>query len=252
MVRDYLAKGNKLKGKLKYIFKELIPKEVLQLTRATIKLQNKINKNRQLQKDEIQNRNKKELEEIERKNIPLKKCLKHGDLFLPDLIKSGKSRWTGGQLYKCRQCMRIFHKTHYLANREKILSAHDKYRQENTEKYREIKNKSKRKMYALNQKKYTKRSHDYDKLNPQKKIERQKRNKNTATKELKDVYVKQQLVRGTKLLFKDIPQDMVDTYKEVMKIKRAIKIMSDPVKDLKKNIRIRSYVKNKQHETIER
>src|SRR3990167_3054168 len=88
-------------------------------------------------------------EELEKANTPIKKCMKHGNLFLPDVIKSGINRWTGGQAYKCRHCMKDFHKKHYENNREKVLSACEKYKKENPEKYRETKNKSKRKMYEI-------------------------------------------------------------------------------------------------------
>lgn len=178
---------------------EKIPKLLIQTKREILKLKNII-------------------------KYPVKICDKHGKLFVHkgQVIKAGKEK-SGAQRYKCKQCMKDYHKEHYKNNKEKVLAAHEKYKNQDPEKYRNIKNASKRKCWALNKEKYIKNSIEYDKKNPDKKRARQKRFKNNATKELRDVYVKQQIVRGTELLHKHIPQEMVDITRVIMKIKRISK-----------------------------
>lgn len=149
-VRDALTVGTKLRGDARRKFKQEIPKEVLQLARATIRLQNLTRDMKIGINQKNQDKRDKEKEELERKNRPLKKCITHGDLFLPDVIKSGKNRWTGEQDYKCRACMKIHHATHYKNNKEKVLAAHKRYALENPEKRKESRNKSWRKMNVKN------------------------------------------------------------------------------------------------------
>jgi hypothetical protein len=225
-VRDWLAKGIKLKGYEKGLYKERIPKEILQLARATMKLMRKIEhiKKSLPTRKEIEEQKRLKQAEIDMINKkPIMRCTHHGDRFLENVIKSGVDKTNGKQRFKCKECMKRIHAENYKKNKTKILAAHNRYKEQDPEKYREMKNASKRKCWALNKEKYIKKSLDYDKKNPNKKRLRQRRFKNKAVKELADVYVKNQIVRDTRLKWADIPQEMVDIKKGIMTIKRLVK-----------------------------
>ena len=121
-----------------YVIKELlkgtknlnpkkIPKILINMKRMTIKL--------------------KQL--IEKKKLPLLECVKHGNLYIKDVIKSGKNR-TGEQRYKCRECMKDIHRNHYINNKEDILRKQAEYRNLNKERRKIIKAKSWRKCNGKN------------------------------------------------------------------------------------------------------
>jgi hypothetical protein len=155
VVRDELTKGMGLKGDKKYLFWESIPKEVLQLKRAGMKLDRLIKKIQDAPRDKIrQEQEKREEEErkrqeaIEEANRTLVLCGKHGPLPLPNVIKSGKTKETGRQRYKCRQCMSDLHRNYYLKRKEYVLKKHAEYRGKNAERVKEIKSKSRRKCNA--------------------------------------------------------------------------------------------------------
>lgn len=143
-VRNELCKGLKLTGLVKYQFKESIPKELLQIKRASMQLDRIIKSTR---KSEQENKELKQ-KEIEKLNQSLIECKKHGSLFLIDVIRSGQRR--GMQQYKCRQCMQDLHRDHYQRNKENILKKQAEYRINNLEKVKEIKNKSRKKMNVKN------------------------------------------------------------------------------------------------------
>lgn len=130
-----------------------IPKELLQLKRATIRLNRLIDKAKEAQKEAIENQ-KKEAEKEAYRQRKLKgvlvQCKKHGALFLKDVIKGGKSRWTGEQRYKCRACMKDTHRNYYERRKDYVLAKHAEYRKENPEKVKETKAKSWRKCNGKN------------------------------------------------------------------------------------------------------
>lgn len=130
-------------------------------------------------------------------NVTIMICTIHGCLSISDVIKCGINKNNGKQFYRCKQCFKMIRNKHYKNNKEKILSAHKKYKEKNPEKYRKIKNESQRRMRLLNLDKYRKKSLEYDKKNPDKKSVRQKRYKDKSVKYLSDIYVKQNIVRGT-------------------------------------------------------
>lgn len=246
-VRDYLAKGTKLKGYKKYLYKESIPKEILQLARATIKLNREIDRIKKClpSKKELLEQERIRQSEIDRANKkPIMKCSKHGDCFYPDVIKSGIDKTNGKQKFRCKQCVKIIRANHYKNNKEKVLEAHKIYKNRDPERYKNIKNSSNRKCWAKNREKYIKKSIEWDNKNKDKKSARQKRSKNKKVAELHDVYIKQNLVAGTKLKHAHISKDMVDITREILKIKRIIKL-----KQTEKEI---INDKNTKHETTER
>lgn len=255
-VRKELSKGMKLKGRAKIEFEDSIPKEVLQLARATMKLNyaiQRIKKNLPSLKQIEEAEKLKQAEESRAAQKPLMRCAKHGDLFWSAAIKSGKEP-SGRQRYKCKECMKAIHADNYKRNKEKITQAHALYKEQDPAKYRDMKNSSKRKCWALNKEKYIKKGLEFDKKHPDKKSARQKRYKDKAVKELTDGYVKQHIVAGTNLKFSDVPQSLVETKKEVMKLKRVIKKIETKKekRKLKKIIRSNISGENNQYENVER
>ena len=143
-VRHELSIGLKLNSDQRYLYKEKIPKQVLQLKRATMRLE------RLIKNIKENHKTKKELEKeaIKKLKRPLVECRKHGALFLKDVIKGGKSRWTGEQRYKCRQCMSDLHRDYYRRRKDYVLMKHAEYRKNFPEKRKETKIKSWRKHHG--------------------------------------------------------------------------------------------------------
>lgn len=172
---------------------------------------------------------------------PVVRCKEHGDLFVHmkgAVIKAGRDP-RGDRRYKCRLCMKIFHKIHYENNKDKVSIAQKKYREENPEKVKETKRVSAKKMRNIYRERHIQRRKDERILNPYASKERQKRYRKKSISELGDPYVKEKLVDGTSLKFDDIPQEMVDAQREVMRLRRIIKNTQSPLKELLKKKRIR-------------
>jgi len=145
-IKNELCKGLKLKGRKKYLYKEMIPKEVLRFKRATMKLERLINNKKKEKLDLLE----KQKELIARLKKPIVECRKHGALFIQDVIKGGKSRWTGEQRYKCRKCMSEVHKDYYERKKDYVLLKHAEYRKLNPEKIKETRLKYKEKIHGKN------------------------------------------------------------------------------------------------------
>lgn len=123
-VAKEIIKGMGLKGHVKRQFINSLPKEFLQLARATIKLKRAI-------KCKIEDQERKHLilsREYKTINTPIMKCHTHGNCYERNVIKAGLSRWTGRQLYKCKRCMADLHQRHYEKNKEKVLIQQAEYR----------------------------------------------------------------------------------------------------------------------------
>jgi len=151
----------------------------------------------------------------------IKICKKHGDLTLEKMIKSGVTH--GKQRYKCKACMKEVHRHNYEKNKEKIKLAHELYKAKDPIKYQEMKNISKRKAYAANADKYRARRRESEKKNPQLKRDRNKKYKDKIVGELSDIYVRKKLCENSGLSRKDIPQELVEFKRIVMRMKREIR-----------------------------
>lgn len=135
-VNKELMKGMKQKHLIEF------PKEMLQLKRATMKLSRLIKHIKKINIDKLKKELKEEQIILIKLNTPLIKCQKHGELFLKDVIKSGKSKWTGEQLYKCRECMSNIKKKHYINNKDLVLKKNAEYRVKNPEVVKDNRRKS--------------------------------------------------------------------------------------------------------------
>lgn len=175
---------------------------------------------------------------------PLKTCHKHGKLYQDDLIKSGKSRWTDEQQWKCKQCMKDMHKRNYELNKLKINLKSKHYRTKNPEKVRAIKLVSRRKKQDIENQKSRERWEKWEKRNPGKVQEMNRKVKKIAHAELNDSYIKQNIVKRTGLKHDEIPQLLVDAKRAVMMLKRQVKTKRDHEKVLIK-LEERESVKNK-------
>lgn len=141
---DHVVRKELLKGVKKSHLIE-IPKELLQLKRASMKLERLIKESRKKEKEKFEKAQeekekfeKTQQEEIERLKRPLVECKKHGPLFLKDVIKGGFSRWTGEQRYKCRQCMKDLHADYYERKKDFVAERHAEYRKNNPDKIKEM------------------------------------------------------------------------------------------------------------------
>jgi hypothetical protein len=127
------------------------PKDVFQFIRASMRLKNLIDGIKKgTIKTRAQIRHEKEIEAKAKLNGILVNCQKHGALKLKDVIKGGKSRWTGEQRYKCRQCMSDTHRNYYERRKDHVLEKCAKYRKEHPEKRKQIKAKSWKKHHGKN------------------------------------------------------------------------------------------------------
>ena len=91
-------------------------------------------------------------------------------------------------------------KKHYKSNKEKLLEQNKKYREENKEKER-------------------KRAKKYNQANKEKLSERRKRDAENLT----DYYVVRFIIEKSNLTPKDIPQELIEAKRELIKINRFIK-----------------------------
>jgi hypothetical protein len=147
----------------------------------------------------------------------LKTCKKHGDLTIDNLIKSGISY--GKQRYKCKLCMKDFHKKNYINNKDKILEKIARNRNANKEKYNAIRSKSWQKHKDKYLERDNKRRAKYKLLNPDIYQEAEKK----RISELHDSYIRKQLTKRGVLFSKDIPQSLVELKRILLKTKRLIK-----------------------------
>ncbi len=175
-------------------------------------------------------------------NDIIKICKIHGELFLSSVIKA-RINSQGKRTYRCKLCMRESHAKHYQNNRDKVLESHKKYISQDPIKAQQQKNASKRKMYSLDPQKYLKKTKEYEKNNPEKRSARQKRFKDKAVLELKDSYVKQNIVKGTGLKHSHIPDVLVEIKRDLLKLKREIKNVKG--KDRRKELLDRIIQNNK-------
>lgn len=152
----------------------------------------------------------------------IKICKKHGQLSLNDLIKSGLNNKKEIR-YRCKLCMKEIHKNNYANNKLKIRDRQKKYREENYSHYRNLSNKSAKKMRLLNPEKEKARKELYRINNKEKVYKRQNKFKNKAVKELRDVYIKQRLTERSMLKHIDIPQSLVETKRAILLLNREIK-----------------------------
>ena len=103
----------------------------------------------------------------------------------------------------------------YQENKEKINERNKKYYWENKEKEKE----RKKKYYEANKEKLLEQRKKHRKENIEKYREYQKE----GIKDLSDNYVKGLLTDRTNLTYKDIPQELIEAKRELIKINRFIK-----------------------------
>ena len=140
-------------------------------------------------------------------NDIVKVCKTHGNLTREQVIKKNKSA-SGLQLYRCKACLKIFHRNHYEKNRERLLQQAKDFTINNRELYLERK-----KIYS---KTYREKHKDEERA-------RIRRLDKRYRDSLDDKYIRKTLTRRSSLKAKVIPQEMVDTKKTIMKIRRKIK-----------------------------
>lgn len=162
----------------------------------------------------------------------LKKCKKHGDLYLKDLIKSGKLK-SGNQYYKCRLCNKELHAANYLRNHETIRQHQQKFRTENKEKWLKQKSDSyhRHKDTPENRIKYKLRNWKYRADNHAEVRRRERIKKGNTIKELRDTYIKN-LIQGRDGNFprKDITEELIVLKRFQVQIKRFLKTKGAKIK----------------------
>jgi len=132
--------------------------------------------------------------------------------------------------YACPIRRKERRKKYYKSNKEKLLEQNKKYREENKEKeskrakkYREANKEiilEKEKKYREeNKEKESKRAKKYYKSNKEKLSERRKRDAENLT----DYYVVRFIIENSNLTPKDIPQELIEAKRELIKINRFIK-----------------------------
>lgn len=143
-------------------------------------------------------------------NDIVKVCRTHGELFAKDVV---------GKENRCRRCRKIIAGNNYLKNYAVYAETRERRRQ-NKEKWKE----EKRKSFLKNKHKYLPKLNAYKKEWREKNPDKYKLSVSKSTRrkvnQLKDCYIKDQLVKGTSLSYKDIPQEMVDLKRSLILIKR--------------------------------
>ncbi len=200
---DYYIRRSLVRGQKSAMPMEEYPDIIIEAKRAVIQLKSK----------------------IEKEKLPLKRCSKHGKLYKDDVIKAGITP-AGTQQYKCRACMKEYHKANYELNKEVIRQKHATYRKENREKIA----KGKRESRKRNKIKYMSEQGIANALFRHK-MEREKNQKRLRDRKevelLKDNYIKRKLKHRTNLKNEDIPQSLIEAKRAMLLLKRGIRKKED-------------------------
>lgn len=148
----------------------------------------------------------------------VKKCIAHGDLTEDQVIKSGKHK-LGHQQYKCRQCMKEYHRSHYINHKEKVLQKCKDRKLAAPEKYKKIKYNSWLRHREKHLEKENLRRKKFKESNP----EYYHRRDRIRVATLEDTYVKKTLTLRSGLKNGDLPQELVDFKREVLKLRRLVR-----------------------------
>ena len=152
---------------------------------------------------------------------PIKICQHHGALFIEDVIRQGLSK-AGLPRLRCKKCMSEVHKANYEKNKEKLRKKHTEYRKNNREKVRQIhresyqKNKHKRMSEVTRHNALLKQT--YDEV-----LEKRKNYNADQTYLMSETYIKRTLYRDSILTHKEIPVELVEAKKAILKLKRRIR-----------------------------
>jgi len=166
----------------------------------------------------------------------VKICKHHGSLTREQVNITSKN---GG--FKCKECQRLLAKKHYEANKEKVKAAHKKYKENNIEKYKEIKRNSNKKLWRLYKenkinKFFEKREQqrlEYYKKHRQKELERCSVYKKRQVALMSDKYMRDLILRsesGNRLLSpSEIPQEMIMIKRVILEISRRLRKQKETI-----------------------
>lgn len=158
----------------------------------------------------------------EKSEDPVKVCIWHGDLYIEDVVKRGKTV-DGEQRYRCKHCMHKQQKTHYEMYKVKVQLKQREYKLNNRQKVLEIKRKSRLK----NKHKYVKQKREYSQryreMNLDKERNRDKISKREAREKLTDGIILKDLRRNTVLMSEDFSEEFIETIRAIKLLKRGVK-----------------------------
>jgi hypothetical protein len=137
----------------------------------------------------------------------IKTCKKHGDLTREQVVKKSKNK-EGKILYRCKACLKEYHRNHYVKNTEKLLNKTKKFNEENRERYL-----SRKKIYSQRYRE----NHREEERARIRDLDRKYR------ESLDDRYIRKTLTRRTSIKQYEIPQAMVELKKITMLVKRKLK-----------------------------
>lgn len=161
-------------------------------------------------------------------NPVVKYCHTHGALTRAQCNSNGKHP-SGNQAYRCKQCLSVSHHKYYEKNKDDVNAKHLQYKINNYEKVLA----GKRASYRKNRAYYPKRPKYMD--------ERYSESTYQFDHEgrllLEDWYVRELIAKNHGCRSGEIPQEVVDLKREVIKIKRFIrsKNLNIPLEELLPN-----------------
>lgn len=136
----------------------------------------------------------------------VKTCKHHGALTRDKVVKKCKSA-TGKQLYRCKECLKIFHRNHYEKNAERLKAQVKEFNENNRELYI-----TRKRVYS---KKYREKHCDSERARMRKMEQRQR-------EQLHDAYIKKLITKRSILLKEDIPQKLIDLKRALLLLKRQL------------------------------
>lgn len=141
----------------------------------------------------------------------VKRCAKHGELTLEGVIKSGRRHIK--QDYKCKQCMKELRARYYAENKEKVLAKHKAWRNADPARTKRIRNASakKRRPFQPSRKERAETA-----------VPRKFEWLRKQIDSIGDSYIKKILIRKSNLTREDIPQEIVEVKREIIKLHRKI------------------------------
>lgn len=153
-------------------------------------------------------------------------CRIHGEVSIENTYIQTEKRWsTPRKIIRCKMCRKIS-QDKYRAKpemKEKISERQKlgriKYKEKINKTRKVYKEKNRNKINATELKRYYRNHENY--------LNKNKESRKKAAKELRDSYVKNVIIGRSSLRSEDIPKEMIDAKRELLKLYRKVKELNE-------------------------
>lgn len=124
---------------------------------------------------------------------------------------------------RCLQCRREIQRASYARHRERVLKKNAEWRAKNPELRAKVKKESRKRAFAKNPEKFRAEKRKQYRANVNAHRLRRNRNRLKATRDIRDSYVRHIILHRYGLYCKDVPPELIEFMREIIKIKRRIR-----------------------------